>query len=150
MDQPSESPSAELSRLVERHGIDLVKKAIKKLEKSPRRELTVIVNSGMHSIPEDVIRGDVFVFSEGQVDLTGDGIDRVLDALIKRAHSFLSGGNWNKVYIIPSGHPLLVVVATLVTFRSTRIDPVIVAYLGSENYVDFDSNIRERIFSKEK
>lgn len=104
----------------------------------------------MHGIPPEVLRGDVFAFSEGQVNLSSGSIDIVVDELVSRAHEYLSKANWNKVYIIPSGHPMLVVLATLVVFRSTRIDPTIVAYFGAENYVDVDTDVRERIFNKSK
>ena len=150
MQQISGGADLEIAKLVETHGLADVKAAIKRVEVRSPKELTVVVNSGMHSIPVDVLRGEVFLFSDGQVDLTIENAEKSLDDLIKRAHAFLSQRNWNKVFLIPSGHPLLVVAATLVTFRATRVDPVVVAYLGSEGYIDFDSRVRERVFSKSK
>jgi hypothetical protein len=146
MAEPDKGAEADLARIIERNGADFVRDYVRKVERSKSRELTIIVNLGMHAIPSEILRGDVFAFSEGQVNLSAESIDEIVDELVLRAHSYLSKKNWNKVYIIPSGHPMLVVLATLVAFRATRIDPTIVAYFGVENYVDVDANVRERIF----
>jgi hypothetical protein len=100
----------------------------------------------MHAIPAHLLRGDVYTFSSGHVNLDRDSAEDSLKGLIKQGHKYLTSSNWNKVYIIPSGHPLLVVVATLLVFRSIRVDPIVVSYFGSDGYADINTNIREVIF----
>lgn len=119
-----------------------LEKAIKRVSRSESsRPLTVVVNFGMHALPEDVIRGDAFYFSEGNLDLSKSGVDETLRHLTVRAVKFLRKKVWNEIFIVPSGHPLLVSLCTLVVYRVTRIDPTIVYYLDGE-YIDAKVNIR--------
>ncbi|WP_375196353.1 hypothetical protein [Sphingobium sp.] len=129
-----------VDELLDRYPESDIRKAIaKSAKRRGERVLTVVVNFGMHSLPEEILRGDVLFFSEGNVDLSDEGIHRTMMELSKRAVRFLRSKVWQKIYIVPSGHPALVVLATLVTYRVTRVDPSIVYYLdGKYNDVDFD------------
>ena len=129
-----------VDELLDRYPESDIRKAIaKSAKRRGERVLTVVVNFGMHSLPEEILRGDVLFFSEGNVDLSEEGIHRTMMELSKRAVRFLRSKVWQKIYIVPSGHPALVVLATLVTYRVTRVDPSIVYYLdGKYNDVDFD------------
>lgn len=111
------------------------------------RELTIIVNQGMHSIPDDIIRGDRLVFSEGTLDLSENMAESTVAELMRAAHVVLSRRLWNKVYIIPSGHPLLVVAATMICYRTVRIDPIVVSYFEGE-YLDVPLHVRRSIFAQ--
>ena len=76
--------------LLETYPESVLRSAINKYSKS-ERELTVVVNFGMHSLPEDVLRGETFFFSEGNVDLTQEGVGDTISTLTKRALKFLRG-----------------------------------------------------------
>ncbi|RGP40940.1 hypothetical protein BPTFM16_01235 [Altererythrobacter insulae] len=125
----------EIARLLENYSISDVRQSVNKFVHSQRkRELTVVVNFGMHALPEDLLKGDTFFFSEGNVDLDAENVDETISLLTKRATRFLRGKVWTDVYLIPSGHPLLVVLATLIVYRVTRVNPTIVYYMNGEYF----------------
>lgn len=122
--------------------------AARELSKRKRdRELTIIVNEGMHSIPDEFIRGDKLVFSSGNIDLTEENAQDTVSNLMSIAHQTLLQRLWNTVYIIPSGHPLLVVAATMICYRTVRIDPIVVSYFDGQ-YLDVPLEVRKSIFKK--
>lgn len=129
-----------LEELVNRFGEQAVVRAVnQKSKKNKSRELTIVVNFGMHALPEEILCGDVFFFSEGNLDLSPKNVKDTILNLSSRALKFLRGKIWGKVYLVPSGHPLLVSVATLVAYRVTRINPTIVYYMdGRYNDAEFD------------
>jgi len=132
----------QISQLLAQYGESEIKSAMSKIVRSRGpRELTIVVNFGMHALPEEVLRGDTFFFSEGNVDLTPEGVSSTILALSKRALRFLRGKIWERVYIIPSGHPLLVSMCTLICYRVTRINPTVVYYLDGQ-YIDAKLDIR--------
>lgn len=134
--------------LVSKYSESDIKKALNKSKKkSGDRSLTVVVNFGMHSLPEDILRGDVLFFSEGNVDLSADGIHTTFETLSRRAVKYLRTKVWEKIYLIPSGHPALVVLATMVTYRVTRLDPTIVYYVDG-HYNDVKLDIRAETVKK--
>lgn len=127
-----------------------LEKSIKKASLAERRRaLTVVVNFGMHALPEDVLRGDVFYFSEGNLDLSKDRVHDTIKDLSFRCVRFLRKKVWNEVYLIPSGHPLLVSLCTLILYRVTRIDPTVVYYLDGE-YIDAKVDIRAETVSSNR
>lgn len=132
----------EIDRLLAVYSESDLKNSISRIarRKSPR-ELTVVVNFGMHALPEYVLRGDTFFFSEGNVDLSSENISGTIQSLSRRALRFLRGKVWEKVYIIPSGHPVLVSMCTLICYRVTRINPTIVYYLDGV-YIDAKLDLR--------
>lgn len=131
-----------IDNLLEKYSESEIKKALSRSKKKAgEKSLTVVVNFGMHSLPEDILRGDVLFFSEGNLDLSPEGISDTFEGLSKRAVRFLRGKIWQNIYIIPSGHPALVVLATMVTYRVTRVDPTVVYYIDG-HYNDIKLNIR--------
>ena len=113
------------------------------------KSLTVVVNFGMHALPESIMRGDAFFFSEGNLNLSKEGVGLTITDLTKRAVKHLRKKIWNKIYIIPSGHPLLVSLCTLVIYRVTRISPIIVYYMDGE-YIDAPVDIRNDAIIKNR
>lgn len=133
---------AEIARLLADHSPGELRKSLNRaLHRGEDRALTVVVNFGMHALPEDILKGDVFFFSEGNVNLDQSEISETVNDLTKRATRFLRGKVWNKVYLVPSGHPLLVVLATLIVYRITRVNPTVVYYLNGE-YSEAEMDIR--------
>ncbi len=131
---------AAIDQLINRHSEAEVRKAISRSTKHRLgRSLTIVVNFGMHSLPEEILKGDVFFFSEGNLELSPNKIKDTFRTLTTRAIRFLRGKIWENIYIVPSGHPALVVLCTLVTYRVTRVDPTITYYMdGIYNDVKLD------------
>jgi len=131
-----------MSALIEKYSVEDIRLALTSIEEAKdERVLTVVVNIGMHSLPEKILRGDVFFFSEGNVELGPESVTDTIKLLTKRALRFLRGKIWNKVYVIPSGHPLLVSMATLIIYRVTRVNPTIVYYVNGE-YLEANLDVR--------
>lgn len=131
-----------VSSLIEKYSVEDIRLALTALEESKAdRVLTIIVNIGMHTLPESILRGDVFFFSEGNVEIGPDFVTETIKILTRRALRFLRGKIWNKVYIVPSGHPLLVSMATLIAYRVTRVNPTIVYYVDG-NYLEANLDVR--------
>lgn len=124
-----------IESLIKEFSIKEVRSAVsKRTALEAKRELTVVVNFGMHALPENILRGDTFYFSEGNVDLDEQNIHETISDLTKRATRFLRGKIWSEVYLVPSGHPLLVVLATLIVYRVTRVNPTILYYMNGEYF----------------
>lgn len=131
-----------LRDLLESYPPSVIKSSLNRISRqSHNNELTVVVNFGMHALPEEILRGDVFFFSEGNVDISSDGVKETVELLSKRAVKYLRRKTWNKVNVIPSGHPLLVAMATLIVYRVTRISPTVVFYVDGD-YRDVELNVR--------
>lgn len=131
-----------LRELLESYPPSVIKSSLNRIfRQSHNNELTVVVNFGMHALPEEILRGDVFFFSEGNVDISSDGVKETVELLSKRAVKYLRRKTWNKVNLIPSGHPLLVAMATLIVYRVTRISPTVVFYVDGD-YRDVELNVR--------
>lgn len=128
--------------LLEQYPEASVKSALNRISReSAKKELTIIVNFGMHALPEDILKGETFFFSEGNVDLSAEGVKNTVELLSRRAVRFLRGKIWNKVYLVPSGHPLLVAMATLIVYRVTRLSPNILYYVDGE-YREVELDVR--------
>ncbi|WP_146173259.1 hypothetical protein [Sphingomonas faeni] len=108
-------------------------------------ELTFVVNAGMHALPVDILKGETFYFSEGNVDLSQENVKETVKELSKKAVKFLRSRVWTKIYIIPSGHPLLVTLATLVVYRVTRVNPIILYYVDGA-YREVAIDVRHDVF----
>lgn len=148
MRRTNRSARSELGSLIREYGRDEVERSLRELD-GEDDVLTVVVNRGMHHIPSSVLRGTIFEFSKDHVVLDPENLKDSTTVLLKRAHKFLSSKKWSHVYIVPSGHPLLVVLATLVIYRTLRIDPVIVGYFGEFGYSELETDVREMIFSED-
>lgn len=105
-------------------------------EQSDAYTLTIVCNRGAHAIPDSMVRGEEFTLSEGRsVDTsTNQGMNRSVTEILTRLARKLKEKNWKKIYMIPSGHPLLYAHAKLMVFQITRIETTDVVYLGNGEY----------------
>lgn len=67
-------------------------------------DLTIVVNSGVHRLAEEHLREEVFVASEGSLDLSSpEAIHTEFRQILLRIARKLKSHAWNRVYIIPFG-----------------------------------------------
>ncbi|MBW7568474.1 hypothetical protein KIF53_20895 [Chromobacterium subtsugae] len=132
-----------LEKLVEKVGEESATSILKKEMNVEVHELTIISNLSHHHIPDFYLRGDVFVASEGNVDLFGsDVIELSLARILLKVKDKLMERSWKRIYFIPTGHPIISLQIKLLIYQVTRLNSIDLLYLDG-NFVDVDMNIRE-------
>src|SRR5690242_3027812 len=121
-----------LERCVSVRGEELVREQLSGLLNGPSAEnetLTIIANSGVHAIPSQYQRGEVYAASHGnwnvssQSDLEAE-FKRILVGLGRK----LKQSPWKRIYLIPTGHPALAIQIKLLVYRVTRINTIDLFY----------------------
>ena len=104
--------------------------------------LTLVANAGVHVIPEVYLRGEVYEVSRGDwaVDTAAD-LEAELNAILTRLVRKLRSRPWQRVYLIPTGHPVLTVNVKLLVYRLLRLNTIDL-YYHSGTYIDVQINHR--------
>jgi hypothetical protein len=104
------------------------------------RVLTIVANAGVHDIPSAYLRGEVYEASRGDWDAGTEQalsaeLRRILSALVKT----LKSKRWDRIYLIPTGHPILSVQIKTMVYRILRLNTVDLYYkAGAYFEVDLD------------
>jgi hypothetical protein len=107
---------------------------------SEKGVLTIIANTGVHSIPQAFLRGEVYEASSGDWDASTEEallneLRRILSGLVNKLRS----ARWNRVYLIPTGHPILSLQIKAMVYRILRLNTIDLYYkAGSYFEVDLD------------
>ena len=98
--------------------------------------LTIVANAGVHTIPENYLRGEVYVASRGNWRVDNDETlnSQVGQILTGVAHK-LKERQWRKVYLIPTGHPAVSMNIKLLVYRATRLNTIDWVYINGEYYL---------------
>jgi len=105
--------------------------------------LTIIANAGMHPIPEECLRGEVFVASKGNLDLSSpDAIESSYRQVLSSLANKLRERVWKRVYLIPTGPPTLSLQIKLLVYHVTRLSSVDFFYVRGE-YIEVDLDYRD-------
>jgi hypothetical protein len=109
-------------------------------------EMTVIANRGVHHLPDYLIRGELFVLSEGSLDFsTPDSAKKDFEACLKVLSIKLKSKRWKRVYLVPFGPTLLSAFVKLLVFRVTGLETVDIMHMGGGTYADIEIDIRRLI-----
>ncbi len=105
--------------------------------------LTIVANRGVHHVPKNKLRGEIFYASEGNLDFSSQitvrsEIEKVLSNIARK----LKSQNWKRIYIVPFGPNTLCMQIKLLVYRITRIESVDLFYTGSGEYIELE--IRQR------
>lgn len=105
--------------------------------------LTIVANKSLHTIPERYLRGRVYIASRGTLDLSSPNTAvmayrRILARLVK----VLRSQSWDRIYLIPTGHPTLSGAIKLAVYQATRQNTIDLFYANGL-YFDLDISIRE-------
>lgn len=95
--------------------------------------LTLISNAGIHTIPDRYLRGDVYEVSRG--DWAVNTAAEVREELMVLLHSLarkLRSRPWRRVYLVPTGHPVLTVNVKLLVYRLLRINTIDLYYKAGQ------------------
>jgi hypothetical protein len=132
-----------LDRAVASSGSGQVAAALEDLasaDASDKGVLTIIANAGIHRIPRTLLRGEVYEASRGDWDASTEEallleLRRILSRLVKKLRS----GRWERVYLIPTGHPILSLQIKAMVYRILRLNTIDLYYKqGSYFEVDLD------------
>lgn len=132
-----------LDQAVESSGNDRVVAALESLvatDQSDKGVLTIIANAGIHKIPEAFLRGVIYEASRGDWDAsTEEALRADLIEILSRLVNKLRGSGWKRVYLIPTGHPILSLQIKAMVYRILRLNTIDLYYKdGSYLEVDLD------------
>lgn len=87
--------------------------------------LTIVANAGIHEIPAGYLRGEVYEASRGDWDVSSEESLRLeLTAILSRLAGKLRSGRWKRVYLIPTGHPVLSLQIKAMVYRLLRLNTI--------------------------
>ena len=132
-----------LSEAVSRRGRPAVAKALQVLlesEDCSEDSLTIVANAGIHEVPSEYLRGEVYEASHGNWDArTQESLVGELTAILSRLALKLRSRQWKRVYLIPTGHPILSLQIKTMVYRLLRMNTIDLYYkAGSYLEVDID------------
>ena len=142
-----------LERAVKLHGEEFVKNELARLcAESPSQDLvlTIIANQGVHHLPKQFVRGEMYVAHEGSFDFsvperTREQIREVLVRLTTK----LKSKPYQTIYLIPFGHSVLSMQIKLLVYRVCHIETIDLFYVGGGEYFDYQEDLRELILKAE-
>lgn len=111
--------------------------------------LTIVVNSGVHHLPDSVIRGEVFILTRGMLDLSTElsANNEFSKALLKLSDK-LKERAWKKVYVVPFGPNTLAMQVKLLVYRITHLETIDLLYHKENGYYEININLRKLISSE--
>lgn len=140
-------PQSDLHRLLDKvlkaRGAAPVEAALDGLLASGEPEtqvLTIIANAGVHEVPSTYLRGEVYEASRGDWDASTEEalsieLRRILSRLVKKLRS----RRWDRIYLIPTGHPILSLQIKAMVYRILRFNTIDLYYkAGTYFEVDLD------------
>ena len=118
---------------------------------SSEKTLTIIADPTMHSIPSELIIGEDFVFSTGNIDTSSDdAVALYLEQRIKALVQKLKESRWNKVRLVYSGHALLPASIKMVVYRVCHLETEDIVYFGKAGYRSVSLDIRRLVSSSQE
>lgn len=134
-----------LHELIRRNGISFVQNEIQALNELGN-ELTIISNVGLHPIPHEYVRGEVFIASEGNLDFSSVvSVNAELDKIVNRLKEVLFAKRWSSIYLLPFGHSCISLTIKMTVFRLLRIETIDIFYFGHGKYGYLDRDSRAAI-----
>lgn len=126
-------------------GRDRVAEELAALAKAKHEEhtLTLVSNAGVHTIPPQYLRGEVYEVSRGNWNATGAiELGEELTDLLSELAKKLRSRPWRTVYLIPTGHPILSIHVKLIVYRLLRINTIDL-YYGNGEYLEVHLDHRQ-------
>lgn len=128
---PTSDLNSLLSEAVSAHGQEHVARVLSELIQTDHGPtvLTIVANAGVHEIPLRFLRGEVFEASRGNWDASSEAallseLTKLLEALARK----LRARRWDRVYLIPTGHPILSVQIKAMVYRILRMNTIDLYY----------------------
>ena len=134
--------------VIAKHGLKATELALQRILHAPleaESTLTIIANAGLHPLPQEVLRGDVFEASRGNLNLTDASTlhleyVRILSGVARK----LLSKTWAIVYLIPTGPPTLALQVKLLVYQICRLATVDLFYSKGQ-FIEVSLDHRELI-----
>lgn len=140
--------SKALDQLVGKYGSEnVLRKALSyQQEEVSDSILTIVCNLGPHPLPHEIVRGELFIASEGNLDFSSHievekSITNVLEGVIKK----VSSKQWTSIYLVPFGHVTLAMQIKALCHRILGIETIDWFYLSTVGYFPLKLSTRELI-----
>ncbi|MDA2923654.1 hypothetical protein MYX65_03185 [Acidobacteria bacterium AH-259-L09] len=134
-----------LNKAVARHGREEIAKVLTDLSRSggETEVLTIIANAGVHEIPQRYLRGEVYEASHGNWDAsTPESLRRELCDRLARLAEKLRSTVWKRIYLVPTGHPVLSLQIKAMVYRILRLNTVDLYYKDGEYFeIEIDHRV---------
>lgn len=102
---------------------------------SPSEELTIVSNAGMHNIPSAYVHGELYVASDGNLELSSqENISETYASVLQRLAAKLREKAWKKIYLIPTGPTTLALQIKLLVYHVTRLSTIDLFYSRGEYF----------------
>jgi hypothetical protein len=116
------------------------------IDDSSKNTLTIVSNCGVHHLPEELKRGEMYYASNGTMDFSSlTSVKAIYTSILSDLSRILKQKKWDKIYLVPFGHSTLSMQIKLLVFRITRIETTDLFYDGSGKYYDLDIELRPLI-----
>ena len=127
--------------LIEQVGEDqacaILKRHLEQQECEGADVLTIVVNKGVHHLPEGKLRGTVFYASEGNLDFSSTGsVEEEFESILEGVTRILKSKSWRQVFVLPFGPCAISMQIKLLICRITRIESIELFYLGGGEYME--------------
>lgn len=133
--------NSELQALIDKYGINSVRDSVAEYEEQTF-DLTIISNAGLHRISQDVLKGDVYEFTSGNIVLNSqDEMKKGLKEPIEKLAEKLNERLYKNIYLVPTGPAVLALLIKNIVYTITRINSIDLVYTSGQ-YFYFDYNYR--------
>lgn len=143
----------QLNGLITQFGTDEIGKALRRLERlrPSQNSATIIVNEGVHKIPDALLRGEVYTVYRGSLDLTNETglIDQLSDSLSDLA-DFLLSKKWSHIAVVISGHAIVNMQVKLLIYRITHLYTLDWVFDGKGSYLAMEIDLRSLILNRRR
>jgi hypothetical protein len=139
-----------LDKAVKARGVERVVEALHSLlnpSVSESAVLTIVANAGVHEIPRTYLRGEVYNASQGDWDAsTDETLLLELKGILALLATKLRSAQWKRVYLIPTGHPVLSLQIKAMVYRLLRLNTIDLYHKAGEY---FEINLDQRAIALE-
>lgn len=139
-----------LIELIDQFGGIAIETELKKIRGKRRitNECTILVNKGLHSFPEYLFRGDVYVVYEGSIDFSSeDTLQVFVRQRLLGLKDFLASKKWSDINIVISGHAAICMQVKLAVYRITHVETTDWVFDGVGNYIPLQIPMRKLLAS---
>lgn len=120
--------------------------ALAEIESQESNILTIIMNEGVHYLPDEYKRGEVFVASQGSFDLSShESVHEEFWQVLRATARKLKSRAWKRVYIVPFGPTPLSMQVKLLVYRVCGIESIEVMQVSGGLRLDVSIPLRELI-----
>jgi len=108
-------------------------------------------NIGVHHLPDEYRRGDIFVASEGTIDFSSsDSIRNEFNNILMGVAKKLKSRAWKVVYILPFGPAVLSMQLKLLVYRVCGLESIDIMNVPGADRVEISLNLRQLIIDSDK